>query len=87
MKSQASSNVEDGHRRGGQGQREIRKCYSAGFNGGGRVLKPRNTDSLWNLEEARDRFSPQVSRRQSVLLTPRFNSEAHSGLVTSRTVR
>lgn len=46
------------------------------------------TDSgIWKRPETDAPLKSLPSRRQAVLLTPRFNSEAHSGLVTSRTIK
>ena len=47
----------DGKRRGSE-QRKIQRCYTAGFEGGKRSHKPRNTGALQKLAKARKWILP-----------------------------
>ena len=58
-----SFEVEGGGR--SQSQREIRRCFAAGFEDGGRGPKPRNWGNFQKLEKSRKRVSPSSLCKES----------------------
>lgn len=46
------------------------RCYTAGFEYGGRDHEPRNAGSFWKIEKTGNRSSPEASKRNTAMLTP-----------------